>query len=292
MVSVLDDLNLRGKGNALAHGFRVAFEDLGADAVLIIDADSTISANLVECVRERLEYASVLQCRYECGSTSDSPKSRLRALAFFCMNVMRPLGRRNLNLSCGIFGNGFALRREVIEQVPYSAHSIVEDLEFHLELVTAGIRCDFLEEARVQAEVPVSGLGAATQSARWEGGRLRMLRCYGPSLLLKVLRGKVALLEPLLDLAGMPLAVEIVALLELTIFPIHAMRWYALSGIGVIALHLVYAIHSGPDPLEDMRALAQAPFYIVSKLVMLPATIRMTKSRAAWVRTSRSVAPK
>jgi 1,2-diacylglycerol 3-beta-glucosyltransferase len=97
MVYVLDSPDLRGKGNALAHGFRIAFEELGADAALIIDADSIVSANLVQCVRQRLEQASVLQSRYECRGTSNDHKSRLRALAFFCMNVVRPMGRQHLH---------------------------------------------------------------------------------------------------------------------------------------------------------------------------------------------------
>lgn len=292
MVSVLDNPNLAGKGNALAHGFRIAFQDLGADAVMVIDADSTVSVDLVTLVRKRLECVSVLQCRYECRSTSNNSKSRLRALAFFCMNVVRPMGRQRLHLSCGIFGNGFAIRREVIEQVPYDAHSIVEDLEFHLALVTAGIRCEFVEDARVWAEVPVGGKGAVTQSARWEGGRLRMLSRHGPSLFLKVLRGRVALLEPLLDLAGLPLAMEVASLFTLLLLPVPIFRIYALSGTAIVVIHLLFAIYSGPDPRADLRALVHAPFYVMSKIGMLPAVLLKARSRAAWIRTSRPEAPK
>jgi cellulose synthase/poly-beta-1,6-N-acetylglucosamine synthase-like glycosyltransferase len=291
-VSVLNDPDLPGKGNALEHGFGMAFKDMGADAVLVIDADSTVSANLIACVRQRLEQTRVLQCRYECRSAPNDPNSRLRALAFFCMNVVRPMGRQHLHLSSGIFGNGFALRREVIEQVPYSAHSIVEDLEFHLCLLAAGIHCDFVEEARVFAEVPAAGRGATTQSARWEGGRLRMLRCHGPSLLLQVLRGRLRLLEPLLDLASLPLATEVVGLLLLLLLPMHTLRVYALAGMAVLAFHLLFAVYSGPDPSADFRALTQAPMYVIAKIAMLPAIIRMTRSRAAWIRTSRAGAPK
>jgi cellulose synthase/poly-beta-1,6-N-acetylglucosamine synthase-like glycosyltransferase len=292
MVSVLNNPELRGKGNALEHGFHMAFQDLGADAVLIVDADSTVSANLVGCVRQRLGYALALQCLYECRSAADNPGSRLRALAFFCMNVVRPMGRQRLHLSSGIFGNGFALRRQVIEQVPYSAHSIVEDLEFHLSLLAAGIRCEFVEEARVWAEVPASGRAITTQSARWEGGRLRMLRSHGPSLMLQVLRGRFSLLEPLLDLAGLPIAIETVVLVLLLLLPSHVLRLYALSGMAILALHLFFAIYSGPDPSADLRALVQVPKYVVSKIGMLPAILRMTRSRAAWVRTSRADTPK
>jgi cellulose synthase/poly-beta-1,6-N-acetylglucosamine synthase-like glycosyltransferase len=202
------------------------------------------------------------------------------------------MGRQHLHLSSGIFGNGFALRRQVIEQVPYSAHSIVEDLEFHLSLLAAGIHSDFVEEARVWAEVPAAGRAAVTQTARWEGGRLRMLRSHGPSLALQVLRGRLKLLEPLLDLAGLPLAIETIGLVLLLLLPIHILRLYALSGMAILVLHLFFAIYSGPDPSADLRALAQVPRYVAGKIGMLPSILRMTKSRAAWVRTSRADAPK
>jgi len=291
-VTVLNNSELRGKGNALDHGFRMAFHELGGDAALIVDADSVVDANLVPAMRQHLQHSLVAQCWYECRTASQNPKSRLRALAFFCMNVVRPLGRQSLRLSSGIFGNGFALRRQVIEQVPYQAHSIVEDLEFHLCLLAAGIRSEFVPEARVWADVPEPGRGATTQSARWEGGRLRMLRCHGPALFLQVLRGQISLLEPLLDLAGLPVAIEVVALLLLLVLPIPALRLYALSGMAILTLHLFFAVYTGPEPSADLRALVQAPMYVANKVSMLPAIIRMTRSRAAWVRTSRASAPK
>jgi cellulose synthase/poly-beta-1,6-N-acetylglucosamine synthase-like glycosyltransferase len=286
-VSELNDPNLVGKGSALEHGFRLAFQQMGADAVMIIDADSTVSTNLVPLVRQRLQSSSVLQCRYQCRSDLN-PKSRLRALAFFCMNVVRPMGRNRLHLSSGIFGNGFALRREILERVPYDAHSIVEDLEFHLALVSAGVFCDFVGDARVWGEVPTSTRGAATQSARWEGGRFRMFRAHVLPLLVQVLRGRTSLIEPLLDLAGVPLAIEVLSLCLLVLVPIHVVRLYALFGFAILALHLLFAIFSGPDPAADLCALTQVPAYILSKLRMLPAILRTGRDRAAWIRTSRT----
>ena len=287
-VCTLDDPDLPGKGNALAYGFGVAFRELGADAVLVIDADSVVGSDVVARVRQRLSCALAVQCRYECRSTPDDPRSVLRAFAFFCINVVRPMGRQHLRLSCGIFGNGFALRREVFDAVPYAAHSIVEDLEFHLSLVAAGIRCEFIEKARIWADVPLSIPGAITQSTRWEGGRMRMLRSRGPSLLLQVLRGYGSLIEPLIDLAGLPLALEMSSLLLILSLPIHTLRVYASLGVAIIVFHLLVAIRLGSAPTAKLRALVYAPLYIISKLAMLPGILKMTSNRAVWVRTSRT----
>jgi cellulose synthase/poly-beta-1,6-N-acetylglucosamine synthase-like glycosyltransferase len=291
MVSELNDPHLPGKGNALAHGFNLAFTELRADAVMIIDADSVVCTNLVTLVREALESASVLQCRYECRANAADMRSRLRSLAFFCMNVVRPMGRARLHLSSGIFGNGFAFRREVLEQVPYAAHSIVEDLEFHLSLITAGIRCEFLERARLWAEAAPAGSGTVTQTARWEGGRMRMFRSHSRKLVQQVLSGRLSLVEPLFDLAGLPIAIEAALLCLLVLLPEHTVRLYAISGISILICHTLVGVFLGPDPTSDLRALLQSPIYVVSKIAMLPAIFKKTRARADWVRTSRTETP-
>jgi len=78
----------------------------------------------------------------------------------------------------------------------------------------------------------------------------------------------------------------------LLLLPIHGLRVYAVLGMAVVALHLLVAICLGPDIFADLKALAQAPLYVAGKIRMLPAILRMTRSRAAWVRTSRDDTPK
>jgi cellulose synthase/poly-beta-1,6-N-acetylglucosamine synthase-like glycosyltransferase len=287
-VFVLDTPTLRGKGHALAAGFDMAFGQFGADAVLVIDADSTVSANVIPCVRQELSGCFVVQCRYEAASGMSGPNSRLRALAFLCMNVVRAKGRQRLGFSCGIYGNGFGFRKEVLEKVPYKALSVVEDLEFHLSLLGAGIKERFIEEARVFAEVPATRNGERIQSARWEGGRIRMLISHGPLLFDEVMKGKVWLLEPLIDLTVLPIGIGAVSLLLLYLFPFAALRWYASFGIATLAFHLVVGICLGSDPAADAKSLLQVPAYVASKIAMIPEILRTAQSGAEWVRTSRT----
>jgi cellulose synthase/poly-beta-1,6-N-acetylglucosamine synthase-like glycosyltransferase len=286
----LNDPAQRGKGHALVKGFELAFAEYGADAVMIVDADSTVSADLVERVREHLSHAQVVQCRYETLAIGESSRMRLRALASRCMNVVRPRGRQRLGLSCGIFGNGFAFRKEVLDRVPYSALSVVEDLEFHLSLLAAGIRTEFVGDAVVSAAVPPNATGAQTQSARWEGGRLRMLRARGPYLLGQVLRGRIRFFEPMIDLAGLPQGQAAACLVLLLLLPVPAMRWYAACGFAILAFHLLAAIRFSPEPAADLRSLVSAPLYVVSKIAMIPAIMLTARSRSGWIRTAR-VAP-
>ncbi len=291
-VAVFNDPQLRGKGHALTHGFALAFGPRAADAVLIVDADSTVSPHLIDGVRNALAQHLVVQTRYESHSAGGTARGRLQALSFLCKNVVRAAGRQRLGLSCGIFGNGFALRKEVLARVPYAAHSIVEDLEFHLALVAAGIPTAFLPDALVLAEVPASAAGERIQTARWEGGRIQIMRLHAFRLALQVLRGRFRLAEPLLDLLGQPIALQTVLLFALLLFPAAILHKYALFGLVTLVFHLLVGLRMSPHPAATGLALLQVPWYIVKKVALTPAILAMTRKRASWVKTSRAAAEK
>ncbi len=286
-VLFLNKSSQSGKGCALHYGFSTALAE-GFDAVLVIDADSVVSANLVEAVQNSFRSGSqAVQCRYEMLATNANQRAQLMSLAFIGFNVIRPKGREKLGLSVGIFGNGFGLRREVLEQLPYEARSTTEDLEYHLMLVDAGIRVEFLNSAQVVSEAPASSSGVTTQRARWEGGRFRMMKQWSPRLLVRVLNGRLRLLEPLLDLLGLPLAFEVGLLAVALCLPVEWLRLYAVSAFALIALHILMAAANGPDFRGAMKALLTAPLYILWKLWMFPRIWRASRSDAPWVRTSR-----
>src|ERR1700722_10574733 len=200
-----DDPAAKGKGCALAFGFQYAAAR-GSDAVLVVDADSTVSDNLVSVVREAIANgAEAVQCRYEMESSSKRPTTRLTALAFRGFNVIRPAGRNRLGLSAGILGDGFPVRRTPLAQNSYNSLSVVEDLEFHVKLVLAGKKVEFLENARVSSGLPSSKEGDVTQRSRWGGGRANAARTWAVPLLKQLAQGRVRMLEPLLDLTSLPI---------------------------------------------------------------------------------------
>lgn len=284
---VLNETSQTGKGCALHHGFSTAMAE-GFDAVLVIDADSVVSINLIDAVRQRfIAGAKALQCRYQMLSEVSSRRTRLMDLAFMGFNVVRPRGRERLGLSVGLFGNGFGLHKDVLEKLPYEARSTTEDLEYHLMLVCEGIRAELVDSASVVSEAPASATGATTQRARWEGGRLRMMRQWSPRLLALVVRGHLQLLEALLDLLGLPLAFGVGLLALAVCLPVEWLRIYAAASLAVIALHVLVAAASGPDFVGSMKALLTAPLYILWKLWMFPRIWRASRANTPWVRTSR-----
>jgi cellulose synthase/poly-beta-1,6-N-acetylglucosamine synthase-like glycosyltransferase len=209
-------------------------------------------------------------------------------LALRAFNVVRPLGREHLKLSVGILGNGFGLRSEILKAVPYLASSVVEDLEYHLNLVQSGYRVKFVNETAVFGEMPVHGEGVKTQRSRWEGGRLRILKERGPELLLEVLKGRLIFLEPLLELLLLPLAFHVTLLAIAITAPQVVVRSIGLAGVGVVLLHLVATTVVGGGSWLDIGTLAIAPFYVLWKLTMIPTLFRNAGSNNTWVRTKRT----
>jgi len=282
------DLTQRGKGYALDHAFS-QLAGQGFVAYVVIDADSLAEPNLLSVLRRHLGAgAPAVQTRYTVLNAEQSPRTRLAELALCAFNALRPRGRHALGWSAGILGNGFALTAQTLQQVPYRATSVVEDLEYHLRLIEQDLRVHFADETTVRGDMPVAGSGQSTQRARWEGGRLRMLLDHGASLLRRGLSGQWRLLEPLLDLLLLPLAYHTVLLLALLAIPLGWARGLGLAGLAWLLLHvLVAAGVGGLGPRRLWLALWAVPEYLWWKLRMLRATVKTSQASAEWERTHR-----
>lgn len=277
----------RGKGFALAFAFERLLAE-GAEALIVVDADSLVSPDtLVELVAWLAGGADAVQARYGVANPADGLRPRLMGVAMMAFNVLRPRGRSRWGLSAGILGNGFALSAATARAVPYDAHSVVEDLEYHLRLVRSGRRVEFADRATVLAAMPTGGRGVRTQRARWEGGRLRMLREAGAGLLADLGRGRWRAAEPLADLLLLPLAFHVALLVLALAIPWTPLRLYGAAGLAVVAAHVAAALAVGGGSWRDLAALAAAPLYIAWKLALAPAIARASRRDTAWVRTER-----
>ncbi len=277
----------RGKGHALEFAFR-RLAPRRFDAYVIVDADSVVAPGFLAAFSVVLSRgADAAQCPYLALNSGEDGRLRLLDLALRGFNLVRPLGRARLGLSAGILGNGFALRRTLLERVPYMAHSVVEDLEYHLALVDHGCRVEFVEAALVRGAMPAAGKGRETQRARWEGGRLRMIREHASGLARKVLRGRAGALEPLLDLLLLPLGFHAVLLLAALLGASAAVRAAGFIGLAILGIHVAAAAGRGSSGWRDLRAIASVPAYVLWKIAKLPAIFMASTRRAGWVRTER-----
>ena len=289
----LNNPKLRGKGAALRHGFESAL-DAGANAMLVVDADSVVSENLIRATRQALENgADATQCGYELelpGAGRGGPLARLRALAFRGMNVVRARGRAGLGFSTGLFGNGFSLTAETLERAPFVVNGIAEDVEYHVRLICAGLRVEWVGGARVFAPLAPAGSAQAVLEARWEGGRLHVASRSCRRLLVAAVGGNLRALETLADVCSLPLARGVLALLLTAALPVHWLHVYALVCAAIAGGYVLEAVWLSPQPVRDVFSLAAAPLYLLWKAAITPLVVRQSRRRAEWARTRREAA--
>lgn len=282
------DEKRRGKGYALDFAFR-SLAGEGFFAYVVIDADSLADARLLAAVRTRFERgAEAVQARYTVLNSDASARTELAELALCAFNCLRPRGRQALGLSAGLLGNGFALRSSVLARLPYRASSVVEDLEYHLELVASGVRVHFADETVVRGEMPTARSAQDTQRARWEGGRLRMLRSHGGRLLWRAVTGQPRLVEPLLELLLLPLAYHTMLLFCLLLIPLPWAKLAGIFGLAVVLAHVLIAARVGGISWARMAGIVlRVPDYLRWKLSVLPSIVRASSSATRWIRTGR-----
>lgn len=289
----------RGKGYALEFAFATSRAEEFADAVVVIDADTVVSPNLLRTFDAHLaDGCDVLQADYGVRNADASWRTRLMTIAFALFHGVRSEARERLRLSCGLRGNGMCFTHEVLERVPHQAYSIVEDVEHGIALGLAGVRVGYVSEARVLGDMPETAAASRSQRDRWEGGRAALVRTYAaPLLRAAVARRSLMLADLALDLLMPPLS-ALVAVTVVGLALAAAAAWFgaaagaavapwALAAACLVAYVVRGCVLSGAG-VRAVADLAWAPLYVVWKLVLrLP---RPGRRLDEWVRTARTAA--
>lgn len=286
------DLTRRGKGYALAHAFTWSRSAGLADAVAVVDADSVVSANLLESFAARIEAgACALQAHYGVLNATDSWRTRLMAIALGSIHKIRSRARERMGLSCGIRGNGWCVTHALLDKMPYRSFSLTEDIEFGIDLGLAGYRVAYCDESHVNGEMVTTEHAARSQRQRWEGGRIGLIREKVPALLrTAVARHSLVCLDLAFDLLVLPLsyvvvnvagiitlgvlnpdgfrsALLMVGLIDLLAVAVYVCRGWMLSGIGIVGI----------------CDLLRVPVFLFWKLLI----IRFHPKPNTWIRTKR-----
>ena len=294
VVLVRHDPNLRGKGYALALAFERVLADGLADAAVVVDADTLVSPGLLRGLAARLGAgAQAVQACYGVRNPGDSWRTRLMAVAFALVHDLRSQGRERLGLSAGLRGNGMCFTTRLMREVPHTAFSIVEDLEYGLRLGQAGHRVHFAGEVSVQGDMPAGAGAGASQRQRWEAGRRAMARTHGWPMLRRGLAARDPVLvdlaldllvPPLARLGALAVAGSAAAAALVALRP--ALLWSAWAWWISLPALLVYLFRgwqlSGTG-LAGLTALAHAPAYLLWKVLLA----RRPSPGGAWVRTQR-----
>jgi cellulose synthase/poly-beta-1,6-N-acetylglucosamine synthase-like glycosyltransferase len=287
-----DDPAQRGKGFALAWAFDRLSEDVSVAGVCVVDADCRISSNLLSAVAARLGAgAEAVQVPYLVSNPEESQKSALRWAGFALFNVVRPLGRDQLGMSCGLFGTGLAMSRGLIRRSPWRAHSYAEDREQHMRWVLDGARVVFAPEAEVNSPATGSGTGVRARESRWESGRLRLAMTLTPSLLARAVRNREvraldAALEPMLMPQSLLAASGLAGVGAAVLARDRLSRRLALMAVLGQSAYVIGGLVVTRAPRSVWAALLTAPRFVAERLGLF-GRLLTTGGPTEWERTPR-----
>ncbi len=297
-----------GKGAALNWLVSRIEADLQArstslDAYIVVDADTVLDPEFLVAMAAAVESgARVAQGHYSVLDPDSSASAGLRYAALACRHYVRPLGRTRLGGSCGLYGTGMLISRDLMTAHQWSNH-LVEDAEFQMELLLRDICVSYVPDARLWAEMPDSIDASTTQNERWELGRIQVARRYVPQLVQRLRARRtsrqLAHLDAIADHLVPPLSVLValqVAAVGTTqaasaLSPSPSRRRsasWACASFAVLIAHVLIALISVRAPRSVYLSLLGAPRAVVWKLRLW---MRMTStSDLAWQRTERNQA--
>jgi cellulose synthase/poly-beta-1,6-N-acetylglucosamine synthase-like glycosyltransferase len=162
----------KGKGPALSWAFQKVLPG-GYDAMIILDADCQLDAQALIIFDHYLSQGyKVLQANDAVDNPDVSPTSYALAIGNLIENELFYFPKSQLNWSVFLRGTGSVFHREVIQNYPWNAHSIVEDLEYSIFLLRKGINPKFINEVKVRSGFPINQTQLKVQRTRWAGGNL------------------------------------------------------------------------------------------------------------------------
>ena len=288
-----DSVN-RGKGQALDWFLKNHKEIYcHTDIMTIIDADVAPDRNYLHEISATFNNPEIQAIQaYNGVSNPDAGwRPALIDAAFNVFNHLRMAGSFKLSGTAVLKGNGMAFRTRLLQQYGWPCHSIVEDMEFTLQLLQDGISVHYNPDAVIRSEMVTSGKSASTQRSRWEGGRFMLVqKMSGPLLKLFVSTGSTRYLYALAELATPPLSLLVMLFAAATAGSLLALKGAWLMLAASYLLILTVYVTSGQiqrhAPLSTWLYLAAAPLYVLWKIPLYVAMMLHKKSDE-WVRTAR-----
>ncbi|MCU0489981.1 MAG: glycosyltransferase [Chloroflexaceae bacterium] len=287
------DTSQIGKGYALEWLLQQIWQrNVQHDAVVILDADSVVSPNFLRVMDARMARGErAIQAYYAVRDAEQSWSVSLRSIALIVLHYLRPQGRMVLGGSAGLKGNGMVFAADIMRNYRWSG-SLTEDLEYHMALILNGERVMFAPDAIVWAEMPNSLAASNSQNARWEQGRVEMVRNYVPRLLWKsVQRAKFVLFDAAMEQIIPPFSIvtiaSVVCLLAALVLQAPLAVWLGVALVVGQVIYVITGLVLARAPGKVYQALLYAPIFVIWK-VLLYGRVLAGGSPKGWVRTARN----
>lgn len=184
---------VKSKGQVLSFAFDyILKKKYNFDAFCIFDADNLVERNFLKEMNNALcSGARVAQGYRDSKNPSDSVISSCHSIYYYCVNGLYNRARSNLGLSAIITGTGFMVSTDAIKQLGgWNTKTMTEDLEFTALCIMEGINIEWVQNAIVYDEQPITVKQSWNQRIRWSTGNQQCFRAYVRPLAINALNRK------------------------------------------------------------------------------------------------------
>lgn len=181
---------VRSKGQALHEAFEQLLAEESHEAYCVFDADNEAHPDFLAEMNRALSAARAAKSRILAKNAHEGWVCACYETYFCNANLMLNRARSNLGLSARLIGTGFAVRRDLMEELGgWNTHSLTEDAEFYALLSARGERIAFAAGAITYDEEPLSFRESVVQRRRWMSGIMGVTREKLLTLLAALVRG-------------------------------------------------------------------------------------------------------
>jgi cellulose synthase/poly-beta-1,6-N-acetylglucosamine synthase-like glycosyltransferase len=287
------DLVHRGKGFALAYGLEYLAK-VSPDVFIILDADCLVSSGAISEIKaQTLRSARPVQILTRMGAPEGQEnRFAIATWSWRVRNELRPCGLARLGLPCQLMGFGMGFPWAVAQQVNFAIDSIVEDLEFGLQLAAIGKSPLLYTGVSAYSQFPASRVGEISQRRRWEAGSFSMLVRQGWITVFKgILSANIGLVSLGLDMLVPPLVIHACLLLAYALASIASVFVFGASGavlnfaafsLALFFLSICLAWWSKGRDILPLNQFSRLFPFVLAKL-----QIHGGGKQRGWVRTDR-----
>lgn len=234
---LLCDTPVRSKGDVLNFAFpELSQPRFGYDAICVVDADNLVHPDFLLAMNQALlDGSKVAQGYRDSKNPIDTAVSSCHSIYFWLVNRFISGARKKAGLSAQIGGSGFMISTDTIRQLgDLRFATMLEDMELVVFCYLKGVRVDFVRDAVVFDEQPLTFVQSWKQRSRWSGGTYHISEIYSRSVTKTMYRTR------------MMLGIDLVSLIRAP--HIHVM-WFA-SMIVSVCLKLFYVMENKLPPAE------------------------------------------
>lgn len=282
-----------GKARLLERAIAAGIHE-GYDAVVVIDADSTVPGDFADCLARTPDLRTIAQQAYHAvANPRDTWLTRLATWFARARYEWQLQLHASAGLNAPLTGNGMCIGTDVISKHGLQCATIKEDLELYARYTLAGAVIRLRGDAIVYAQESRSLRQARVQRVRWEAGKWGIVRRYALRLMtsrLPFIQRVDALAEithhgpTIHTLAALTLGAALLPLSGLA----AALGWALLATLIPMLTFATLSFLQEKDKVRLVVALMALPLYVVWRMGILALGLR-AREAGRWIRSPRHV---